>query len=93
MNIDSDEFIGLLQQVADLRRERDILRESMRWQPIETAPKHGSRVLIYRPGFNESMCVAWWRMTDGEWQPVHGAGDWRGSTHWLPLPPPPEDTP
>jgi hypothetical protein len=55
------------------------------WQPIETAPKDGTAVLVGRAGryprvtpsiWSEEMCK-WLNMGD---QP----------THWLPLPPPPQ---
>ena len=29
-----------------------------KWQPIETAPKDGTRVLACKLGFN--VCIAWW---------------------------------
>jgi len=73
----------------------------MEWQPIETAPKDGSVVLLYR-GLN---VVAGWfvRGADYEWYFVddtrldeHENIDPNAyvrdfpPTHWMPLPPPPE---
>lgn len=75
------------------------------WQPIETAPKDGEPVLLYKP--NERMVgsyvtVGWWSPDDGE-----GGGVWHDKTgclgyfsriaeakqgyptHWMPLPQPP----
>ena len=61
-----------------------------RWQPIETAPKNGTDVLIYARG---SYAVASW---DGqEWRDMGDIG-WAGMdgsdgnqpTHWMPLTPP-----
>lgn len=62
----------------------------MNWQPIETAPKDGRRVLTYRADFAESMVVAWWSDELDEWRAVLG---WQlpDPTHWMPLPPPPLD--
>ncbi len=63
------------------------------WQPIETAPKDETRVLIYRPGFAEAVCVAWWSQNWKCWRSVPGQHGWH-PTHWQPLPaPPPGDEP
>ena len=34
-------------EITRLRKERDEARAAMAWQPIETAPKDGSEVLVY----------------------------------------------
>lgn len=68
----------------------DGIRElsSPTWQPIETAPKDGSDVLVFNPMTGPYVS----RFTDGEW-PLHFwgfPGVWYpGVTHWMPLPPPP----
>ena len=55
---------------------------SAEWQPIETAPKDGTRVLVVEDG---EYHVAWWR------QGWTRAGDdydiAMEPTHWQPLPP------
>ena len=68
------------------------------WQPIETAPKDGTRVLAFVPGENGGPRILNW-CSDAEW--LHGWEDERGvilkdhpsssgaPTHWMPLPPPP----
>jgi hypothetical protein len=74
------------------------------WQPIETAPKDASRILIHLPadprtGREAKTCEAWWALEyedgPGHWQTPHGPGG-RGytilpeaATHWMPLPAPP----
>lgn len=75
----------------------------MEWMPIETAPKDGTRVLIYMPeSSSRKVQEAYWA------QPFEGAEDdqcwWstpygpagrgytilpKAVTHWMPLPPPP----
>lgn len=61
----------------------------MNWQPIETAPKDGTQVLVYGNG---SYSVAYfyygeWRdVGDIGWAGMHGDGN--QPTHWAPLFPP-----
>lgn len=64
------------------------LLEGRGWMPIETAPKDGTRVLAHRPGWADSIGVAWWSQTWGEWCSVPGTYRWTPS-HWQPLPSPP----
>jgi len=65
----------------------------MEWQPIETAPKDGTRIMAWWPdvvldksiGVTSWMapvgyCIHWTR--DGRWSPFD-------PTHWMPLPAPP----
>lgn len=63
------------------------------WQPIETAPKDGTRVLLFTrwlgdgqyhcPPFDDVQIGLWDR---DEWELIN-IGD---PTHWMPLPSPPE---
>lgn len=64
------------------------------WLPIATAPKDGSRILVFEGG--EVQIVAWramhcgredWGLDDGE--SVYCEGEFR-PTHWMPLPEPPQ---
>jgi len=56
-------------------------RRMMLWQPIETAPKDGSFILLATPKG---------RIADGFWSPVYGVWSWPyvmvEPTHWMPLP-------
>lgn len=68
------------------------------WQPIETAPRDGTRILIYseRRGVREA------RFHGGDvdhgfcfYDSIVGGGPltvFYDVTHWMPLPPPPGDT-
>ena len=74
------------------------------WQPIETAPKDGSWVLVFDPSnIDESYEVrpvsAQWTedmnggKTDWHWQFAWFDGGYFGDcepTHWMPLPEPPQ---
>ena len=56
-----------------------------RWQPIETAPRNGSTIIVYEPGFYQT--AAW---TGGGW--TNASNSWLGDvTHWMPLPKPPKE--
>jgi len=70
----------------------------MEWQPIATAPKDGTPVLIYCPGSGGrwKVCEAWWAFEyeggRGFWSTPHGPAG-RGymilpeaATHWMPMP-------
>jgi hypothetical protein len=62
----------------------------MDWQPIETAPKDGTRILV---AIDEDMeCAAWALYDDeeggGRWIDAMGEAVWNGEEpeYWMPLP-------
>jgi hypothetical protein len=60
----------------------------MDWQPMETAPKDGSLVMLFQDG---QINVAYWR-TDSKVGPVWCTPDSHAMykpTYWMPLPLPP----
>jgi hypothetical protein len=71
------------------------------WQPIETAPRDETEILLYCPKhyFGGGVYVGWWRGGgDGYWVAPGQYMDWNDSnvgaystsaTHWMPLPNPP----
>ena len=66
----------------------------MEWQPIETAPKDGAKILAYADG---SMTVVYWLECGDNWE-LAESGSWAESgewepTHWMPLPLPPAGSP
>jgi len=74
------------------------------WQPIETAPKDGTWVLVFGSisdeGDERTTAVAQYtddlngRKTRGHWQFAWYDGGYHGwvgnATHWMPLPEPPK---
>lgn len=69
------------------------------WQPIETAPKDGTHVLGFWPGFGglaPATIETWWgegldRAKGHTWQSTYEEGEGEyGPTHWMPLPVPPK---
>lgn len=60
------------------------------WQPIETAPRDGSKVIAFvpHPGIGETLLI----FDDGHWrEPVNHLVLRHEPTAWLPLPTPPKD--
>lgn len=68
----------------------------MEWQPIETAPRDGTHILVATEG---TIGLVWWEdyaveLYDGVGWRDHGDMGWGGMigaepTHWMPLPDPP----
>lgn len=66
------------------------------WQPIETAPKDGTRVLGWDGESGWYSCE--FEKLEGAWVAVpFSISGWDphhvSPTHWMPLPEPPDDTP
>lgn len=73
----------------------------MSWLPIESAPKDGTKVLLYCPHIG--VVRGSWQFNkyakkprpywSNDWEAVAGAIATRADqpTHWMPLPPPPQD--
>lgn len=58
------------------------------WLPIESAPKDGSSLIAWAPGFGMGALTLFW--SDGYWrEPAQHLGLKVEPTHWMPLPPPP----
>lgn len=76
----------------------------MNWQPIETAPKDGTLILVTGCNGFRRVLAAWY-VGDNEAYGHDGKAHWRGvlnaqgpifiadPTHWMKLPNPPTDTP
>lgn len=61
----------------------------MEWQPIETAPKDGTWVLLSSAGWTHGQWeIAQWSAYAECWQTYDTAI--LGATHWMPLPAPPQ---
>lgn len=62
----------------------------MKWQPIKTAPKDETDILVWARG---KVHVAYYDDLGCGWLDAHDCGDYAGhlsATHWMPLPAPPE---
>lgn len=60
----------------------------MKWQPIETAPRDGTIFIAWFGEYAES--GYFWEGGSFVWQ-HDGDSPMTGPTHWMPMPPPPED--
>ena len=64
----------------------------MEWQPIDTAPRDGTNILLFVCG---SVIEGWWCEQWNDWEVVCLSSHVCGSiddgtpTHWMPLPDPP----
>lgn len=65
------------------------------WQPIKTAPKDGTMILVWPSRAWIEECdkgeVVYWDVEEETWAgygPL--ADDYTGPTHWMPLPEPPK---
>ncbi len=56
------------------------------WQPINTAPKDGTYVLVY--GRHEGVRIGKWETLFDDWEAPYEGGLLE-PTHWMPLPDPP----
>lgn len=66
------------------------LRQQNEWQPIETAPKDGTRVLVWRKheaGYSQASRLGVDYYKNGSWW---GSRRLMPPTHWMPLPQAPE---
>lgn len=81
------------------RRRQETLFDMSNWQPIDTAPRDGTRILIWRPSIGRIDGRAeegWWETQKYHnrprpyWESTgwHGIGFKRNwpPTHWMPLP-------
>ncbi len=85
-------FEELRTAIASLQAENARLKSKVAryvWQPIETAPKDGSPVLVFD---GEHYAVGYWATEIGEWWVSKKMKTTMLGTHWMPLPAPPAST-
>lgn len=92
------DILAMNQSLDLLREENERLKADaglIEWQPIETAPKNGTDILVMT---GETMHVVRWINIHGDFDywavddNKHGPFTLRGKapTHWMPLPEPPK---
>lgn len=60
------------------------------WQPIETAPRDGTVVMLWWPYWRSRTVIGYYQSIAGTWCSNEALSDHEPPTHWQPLPPPPE---
>ncbi|RLK56255.1 uncharacterized protein DUF551 [Stenotrophomonas rhizophila] len=80
---------GSMMTVINLHAVMRALRAALklRWQPIETAPRDGTRLLLFGDG---DMVAAYFNVGYATWDDGDHHDDIQGLTHWQPLPAAPE---
>lgn len=75
------------------------------WQPIETAPKDGTSIILCRGADADGLpieplglfcqCAAWWGDEGGRWvvyaDQIQDPDLFFAPTHWMPIPDPPTE--
>lgn len=83
---------ALLEQLEAARR--DAKEAEARWQPIETAPRDGTSILVFTErGVFEATFDSYWEFAVADYHGClccSGGGD--NPTHWMPLPEPPMES-
>lgn len=78
--------------IAELLAEVKRLRTAQQWQPIETAPKDGTVILLgYTPcpklwETDQRVFEGRWNSLQGEFTSLNGFILHDGATHWMPQP-------
>lgn len=81
---------GPMHETPALAVEAWNARPSAGWRPIASAPRDGTRILGHRARWTECKAVVFWSADWGDWYCVGGT-PFLGATHWMPLPPGPEE--
>lgn len=65
----------------------------MDWQPIETAPKDGTRILLHPPQFVADVAAVGYWSKFGCWADRQAVDPTWSPTHWMPMPASPQSKP
>lgn len=87
---------GYIQNPGHLIVEKEL---TMQWEPIESAPKDGTRILVYCKEWRQTYAVLWKKTLKfgGEEGPEDWCLDYQGAigitapTHWMPIIEPPKE--
>jgi len=58
------------------------------WQPIETAPRDGTEILVCMEGDKDSVCIVEYFSFNWVYPTYEDTGIYREPTHWMPIPKP-----
>lgn len=74
---------------ADLARKLRAEADERGWRSIDTAPKDGTRILLWHRYRPNSSVIGYWSASHGDWMSDSGELQRGFITHWQPLPPGP----
>lgn len=102
----AEAMVGTLRSVSESAERRGAEKQ---WQPIETAPKDGTKILGFAPHPHITAndpsfraVIMWWRKayakggkreSEWPWRSVENDSAAGHPTHWMPLPPAPTEEP
>jgi len=84
--------VTVLINLRDIATEARVREEYAGWQPIETAPKDGTWILVWMHDYECPMSAQWGllNINPNKYDGIHG---WSGNgyifdgvTHWMPMP-------
>lgn len=79
----ADEILRLR---SELEQAQQAAFKAMEWQPIETAPKDGTSIVINTNAHDDGIVIARWYRYNG----LEAFRDWDADphtpTHWMPIP-------
>ena len=82
MSLLGDQQLGVL-----LAKKLDAEQKMTQWQPITTAPKDGTWILVFDQSSDHTVNLATWlALDDGSWVEPYEQWTTFKPTHWQPLP-------
>jgi len=82
-------YQSCLDSNAHLQHELERLTDELakyKWQPIDTVPKDGTRVILHRSGFVEGMTIGFYSKIVKGLIVVGNSIVFSGADSWMPLP-------
>ena len=94
MSIEQSVYEGMARRIESLEAQLAAVQMDTEWQPIETAPRDGTRVLLFGRGPYDDIEAFTGEFSFDRWLAApNEASEYMpescSPTHWIPLPEPP----